>query len=81
MSPFRIMSVISKFIYKISLFIIHLMDIMWLENQSHVHILFIFIEINFYPLSFLCNVYNEVHEHMEWSSELWWDHNTTIAGL
>ena len=41
------------------------MDIMWPASQSHVHLLFIFIEINFYSLSFLCDVCNEVHEHMQ----------------
>ena len=28
-------------------------------------ILFMFIEMNFYSLSFLCDVCNEVHEHMQ----------------
>ena len=42
-----------------------LMDIMWPASQSHFHLLFIFIEMNFYLLSFLCDVYNEVHEHMQ----------------
>ena len=41
------------------------MDIMWPASQSHVHLLFIFIEMNFYSLSFLCDVCNEVHEHMK----------------
>ena len=57
------------------------MDFMWPTSQSHFHLLFIFIEINFYSLSFLCDVCNKVHEHMQWSRELWWDHNTLIAGL
>ena len=41
------------------------MDIMWPASQSDFHLLFILIEMNFYLLSFLCNVYNEVHEHMQ----------------
>ena len=40
------------------------MGIMWHASQSHFHLSFIFIEINFYSLSLLCEVYNEVHEHM-----------------
>ena len=46
-------------------YLIMIMDIMWPISQSHVHLLFIFIEINFYSLSFLCDVCNEVHEHMQ----------------
>ena len=42
-----------------------LMGIMWPASQSHFHLLFIFIEMNFYLLSFLCDVCNEVHEHMQ----------------
>ena len=42
-----------------------IMDIMWRASQSHVHLLFIFIEMNFYSLSFLSDVCNEVHEHMQ----------------
>ena len=42
-----------------------LMDIMWPESQSDFHLSFIFIEMNFYSLSFLCDVCNEVHEHMQ----------------
>ena len=34
-------------------------------NQSHFHLLFTFIEMNFYLLSFLCDVCNEVHEHIQ----------------
>ena len=30
------------------------MGIMWPESQSHFHLSFIFIEMNFYSLSFLC---------------------------
>ena len=41
-----------------------MMDIMWPANQSHFHLSFIFIEMNFCSLSFLCDVCNEVHEHM-----------------
>ena len=40
------------------------MDIMWLASQSHFLLSFIFIEMNFYLLSFVCDVCNEVHEHM-----------------
>ena len=29
----------------------------------------------------MCDACNEFHEHIQWSSELWWDHNTVIAGL
>ena len=35
------------------------MDIMWHASQSHFHLLFIFIEIKFYSLSFLSDVCNE----------------------
>ena len=28
--------------------------IMWPTSQSHYHLLFIFIEMNFYSMSFLC---------------------------
>ena len=41
-----------------------LMDIMWPTSESHFHLSFIFIEMNFYSLSFLCNVCNEVYEHI-----------------
>ena len=41
------------------------MGIMWLASQSHFRLLFIFIEMNFYSLPFLCDVCNEVHEHMQ----------------
>ena len=43
----------------------YLMEIMSCASQSHFHLLFIFIEINFYLLSFLCDVWIEVHEHMQ----------------
>ena len=43
--------------------IFRVMDVMWHASQLHFHLLFIFIGINFYSLSFLCDVYNEVHEH------------------
>ena len=36
------------------------MGIMWPASQSHFHLLFIFIEMNFYSSSFLCDVCNEV---------------------
>ena len=42
-----------------------LMDIMWPASQSHFHLSFIFIEMNFHSLSFLCDVCNEVHEHIQ----------------
>ena len=42
-----------------------LIYIMWLASQSDIHLLFIFIEMKFYSLSFLCDVCNEVHEHMQ----------------
>ena len=57
------------------------MDIMWPTSPSHFHLLFIFIEMNFYLLSFLCDVYNEFHKHMQRSSELCYDHNIVISGL
>ena len=41
------------------------MDIMWPGSQSHFHLSFIFIEMNFYSLSFLCDVFNEVHERIQ----------------
>ena len=46
------------------------MGIKWPASQSHIHLLFIFIEMNFYSLTFLCDNCNEVHEHMQRSSEL-----------
>ena len=42
-----------------------LMDIIWPASQSYFHTFFIFIEMNFYSLSFLCHACNEVHEHMQ----------------
>ena len=42
----------------------YLMDIMWPTTQSYFHRFFILIEMKFYSLSFLCDVCNEVHEHM-----------------
>ena len=41
-----------------------LMDIMWPASQSHFDLLFLFIEMYLYSLSFLCDVCNEVHEHI-----------------
>ena len=40
------------------------MEIMWPARQSNFHLSFIFMEMNIYPLSFLCDVCNEVQEHM-----------------
>ena len=34
-----------------------------------------------YSLSFFYDICNEVHEHMKWLSELWWDHNIVITSL
>ena len=34
-----------------------------------------------YSSSFLCDVRNEVYEHMHWLNELWWDHNIVITSL
>ena len=34
-----------------------------------------------YSLSFLCDVCNQVHEHMQWLGELWWDCNTMMTSL
>ena len=42
-----------------------LMGIMWHVSQSQFHLLFKFIEMKFYSLSLLCDVCNEVHEHMQ----------------
>ena len=42
-----------------------LMDIMWPASQSHFHLLFIFIEMKFYSLSFLCDCCNEVYQHIQ----------------
>ena len=58
----------------------YLMEIMWPTSQSYFHLSFIFIQMNFYLLSFLCEVSNEVHRRMQWLSELWWDNNTMIIG-
>ena len=44
---------------------LRLMGIMWPASQPHFYLSFIFIEMNFYLLSFLCDVCNEVHEHMQ----------------
>ena len=41
-----------------------IVPVMWPASQSQLHTSFIFIEINFYSLSFLCDVCNKVHEHM-----------------
>ena len=41
------------------------MEIMWHARQSHFHVLLIFIEMSFYSFSLLCDVYSEVHEHMQ----------------
>ena len=41
------------------------MDVMWPTSQSHFDLLSIFIEINFYSFLFLCDIYNEVHEHVQ----------------
>ena len=43
-----------------------LIGILWPASQSYFHLLFIFIKVDFYSLSFLCDVCNEVHEHMQW---------------
>ena len=43
---------------------LEVMGIIWPASQSHFHLLFIFIEMNFYSLSFLCDICTEVHEHM-----------------
>ena len=43
----------------------YVMDTMCPASQSYFHLLFIFIEMNFYSLSFLCDVCSEVHEHMQ----------------
>ena len=46
-------------------FLYKVIDIMWLASQSHFHLSFIFIEMNFYSLLFLCDVCNEVHERIK----------------
>ena len=45
-------------------------DIMLLVIQLYFHLSFILIEIKFYSFSFLCDVCNEVNEHIQCSSEL-----------
>ena len=42
------------------------MDIMWAASQSDFHLSFIFIEMNFYSLSFSCDVCNEVHDQVNY---------------
>ena len=42
-----------------------LMDSMLRASQSHFHLSFIFIKMNFQSLSLLCDVFNEVHEHIQ----------------
>ena len=42
-----------------------LMDLIWSSSQLHFHLSCIFIEMKFYSLSFLCDVCNEVHEHLQ----------------
>ena len=44
----------------------YLVDVHW--NEIHL-------------LSFMCDVCNEVHDNMQWLSELWWYHNTVITSL
>ena len=44
-------------------------------------IFFMFILIKLIHFSFLCDVCNEVHEHMQWLSELWWDRNIMVTSL
>ena len=42
-----------------------MMDIIWPLSQSHFHLLFIFIEMKFFSSLFLCDIYNEIHEHIQ----------------
>ena len=42
-----------------------MIEIRWPSSQSYFYLLFIFVEINFYLLSFLCDVYNKVYEYMQ----------------
>ena len=42
-----------------------LINIMWPASQSHFHLSFIFIEMNFYSLSFFYDICKEVHEHRQ----------------
>ena len=42
------------------------MKIMWLANQSHCHPLFVFIEINFYSLSFFSDIMNICNDQMNY---------------
>ena len=44
--------------------VVVVMDIIRLASQSYFHLLFILIKIDFYALTFLCDVYNGVHKHM-----------------
>ena len=38
---------------------------MWPSSESHLHLSFIFIEMNLYSFSFLCDVYSDLHKHMK----------------
>ena len=51
------------------------------SSQSHFYILFIFIKIIFYLLSFLCNVCNEIRKGMSLLSELLRDHHIMITNI
>ena len=42
-----------------------MMNIMWLASQSYFHLSFIYIKMNFYSFSFMCDVCNEVYEYIQ----------------
>ena len=64
---------------KVGIFMYQLHDRYYVVYEPIILLyVFILISINFYSLSFLSDVYNEVHERMQQLSELWWDQNTVI---
>ena len=50
---------------KISL-VSDLMDVMWPISQSHFHVYFLcLLKSNLFFISFICDICNKVHEHMQ----------------
>ena len=41
------------------------MKIIWPSRQSHFYLLFLFVEIKFYLLLFLCDVCNNIYERLQ----------------
>ena len=49
-------------------------------NQTYMYLVYVHWN-EILSFSFLCDICNEVHEHMPWLSELWWDHTIMIIIL